>query len=217
MYKKAVLFDFDGVTVKSMEQHFEAWSRAFAEKNIVLKRDEFLIQEGQGISTISTVLGKKYGLQDTEIEEVARKKVAYYNTHKRFETYPGSRELFERLSAHKIPMGVVTGGGKARVAPVIENYFPGIFDCLVTVDDTEKGKPYPDPYLKGAQLLKNEPADCIVVENAPLGIKAAERAGMYVIAVETTLDGRFLESADEIVADFAELRELLDLLLGIQG
>jgi len=51
--KKGILFDFDGVTIKSMEQHFNAWKNAFSERGIELKKDDFFVLEGQGLREIS--------------------------------------------------------------------------------------------------------------------------------------------------------------------
>ncbi len=68
-----------------------------------------------------------------------------------------------------------------------------------------KGKPFPDSYIKGAETRGITPESCIVVENAPLGITAAKKAGSYCLAVYYTLDHKHLTDADEIVASFADL------------
>jgi beta-phosphoglucomutase-like phosphatase (HAD superfamily) len=74
----------------------------------------------------------------------------------------------------------------------------------------KRGKPYPDPYLAAAALLKVSPGECAVVENAPLGITAARRAGMRCIALPTSLPARFLRHADVIARDFNDITRLID-------
>jgi beta-phosphoglucomutase len=86
----------------------------------------------------------------------------------------------------------------------------GLFDVIVTGDDTDKGKPDPDPYLKGIRKLGLNRLDCVVVENAPLGIRSAKEAGVdYVIAVTTTLDASYLQEADDIMESAADLEQCL--------
>ena len=76
---------------------------------------------------------------------------------------------------------------------------------MVSADDVVNGKPNPEPYLKGASLLKMEPRECIVVEDAPAGIAAAHAAGMTVVALTTTYPASALQEADAIVSALADL------------
>ncbi len=216
MKKKAVLFDFDGVMVKSMEQHFEAWRQAFLEKGVNIKEEEFFILEGQGIHTIAHHLGKIHGLTPEQVDEVMERKVSYYNQFMTLEFYEHFHEMVEHLHAHQVPMGVVTGGNRSRVEKIIVEHFNHYFQALVTVDDVERGKPFPDPFLKAAEMLHVSPEQCVVVENAPMGIKGAKRAGMTVVAITTTLKPEFLKQADFVVHDFYQVEAVLNQLLGIE-
>ncbi|NOX88083.1 MAG: HAD family phosphatase [Calditrichaeota bacterium] len=216
MTKKAILFDFDGVVVKSMEQHFEAWRRAFAEKGIEMKAEEFFILEGQGIRTIALQVGKNHGLDETTVNEVMERKVNYYNQFMTLEFYEHFHEMIEHLFKNKIPMAIVTGGNSDRVRGVIREHFNHYFSAIVTIEDVERGKPFPDPFLKAAKLLDVEPESCVVVENAPMGITAAKRAGMTVIAVTTTLTPHHLKEADFIARDFFEVENILQKLFNIK-
>jgi beta-phosphoglucomutase len=73
------------------------------------------------------------------------------------------------------------------------------FDFIITGDEVPRAKPCPDPYLAAARQLGLRPDECVVVENAPLGIEAAKNAGMYCVAVETTLGKEYLQAADCLV------------------
>ncbi len=215
MDKKAILFDFDGVVVKSMEQHFEAWKKAFAEWGVEMKAEDFFILEGQGVKTIAYQIGDKYGLSRETVDAVMERKINYYNQFMRLEFYDHFFELIERLQKNKIPLGIVTGGNRDRVLKVVDEYFKNVFRAIVTVEDVERGKPHPDPFLKGAELLNMEPQHCVVIENAPMGIRGAKRAGMTVIGITTTLNETVLHEANYIAHDFFEVEKILQKLFNL--
>jgi beta-phosphoglucomutase-like phosphatase (HAD superfamily) len=79
------------------------------------------------------------------------------------------------------------------------------FSALITGDDVTRGKPAPDIFLKAADALGRNPAKCIVIEDAPQGIKAALAAGMKVIAVTTSRPRAELSSAHRVVEALSEL------------
>ena len=216
MQKQGVLFDFDGVTVKSMEQHYEGWRMAFAEKGIELKKEDFLPLEGQGIDEISRAIGRRYGMDDEIISEIVKRKVYYYNELMTVEFYEHYLEMLRNLKEKDIKTGVVTGGSRERVEPIIDEYFSDFFKVVVTVADVKRGKPHADPYLKGADLLGLSPEACIAVENAPLGVKSAVDAGMTVIGITTTVSEEILKEAHYVVGDFYDVEKLILKLTGIK-
>ena len=73
-----------------------------------------------------------------------------------------------------------------------------LFNAIVSVDDVINGKPHPEPYLKAIDILKCDPKYALVIENAPLGIESAKKAGLDCFAIETTLPGSYLKNADRI-------------------
>ena len=210
---KGVLFDFDGIAVKSMEQHYEAWSKALAEKGCSIKKEDFLVLEGQGVKEISNAIGRTFNLNQQDINELGERKSFYYKQIMHLEFYPYFFGLLKVLKNKNLKMGVVTGGAKSRVSSVVENHFGEYFQCLITVDDVMRGKPFPEPFLKGAEFLGIKPDECIVIENAPKGIEAAVKAGMTVIAVKTTLTEKYLNQAHYIVEDFQQVEKLILSLL----
>jgi sugar-phosphatase len=78
-------------------------------------------------------------------------------------------------------------------------------DTLITADDVREGKPHPEPYLKGAERLGVEPPECLVIEDAPAGIRAARAAGMKAIGLTSTYEALELAEADAIVSTLGEL------------
>ena len=106
-------------------------------------------------------------------------------------------------------MAFFSGGFRDRVSSFLENHLDGYFSALVTSDDVINTKPFPEPYIKGAELLNLKSHECIVIENAPLGVRAGKDADMKVIAIQTTLGEEYLSEADYIVSTFDEVREIL--------
>ena len=123
MKKQAVLFDFDGIAIKSMEQHYEAWAQAFRDRNVEIERKIFYLQEGQGLRQISKALGEKYGLSKLDLDEIIANKKKYYKKDNRIIIYDGFVELLQTLKIKNIPMGIVTGGNKLRVLPIVQKYY----------------------------------------------------------------------------------------------
>jgi len=215
MKYKGVLLDFDGVVLKSMEQHYDAWSRVFAEKGTRIDRKVFYRMEGQGVNTIARQLAEHYNLNPDETEEWVTAKVRYYYQQEKAEFYPYFREMLKNLNDRSVPLAVVTGGNKQRVKSTIDKHLQGRFDALVSFDDVENGKPHPEPFLRGAEKLGLPASECIVIENAPLGIRSARDAGCHVIAITTTLPAGELDGAHTIVNDFRQAEEILQKLLAL--
>jgi beta-phosphoglucomutase-like phosphatase (HAD superfamily) len=103
-------------------------------------------------------------------------------------------------------MAIVTAGHLDQLRLSVPQSFLSHFNALITGDLVSRGKPDPEPFLKGAQRLSLTPQECIAVENAPLGIQSARRANIYCVGVCSTVDRNQLADADEIVMQFADLR-----------
>jgi len=202
---RGVLFDLDGVLLKSMEQHLEAWQHAFRRFMATVKKEEFYLLEGRGVKSVVETLVKKYQIDPNLKQEIMDEKIAYYNKIFKPVFYDGLYELLDKLKNKTIPMAVVTGGQRPRVTEIVQNYFGGYFSATITSDDVSLTKPYPEPYLKGAAALHLQPGECVVIENAPMGIKSGKAAGMHVIAITTTLNRKYLTEADHVVNSFAEV------------
>ena len=100
---------------------------------------------------------------------------------------PGALELLLKIKAQGLKILIVTGSGQNSLLDRLNHHFPDIFcrELMVTAFDVKYGKPHPEPYLMGMQKGDLRPEECVVVENAPLGVRAAKAAGIYTIAVNT--------------------------------
>jgi beta-phosphoglucomutase len=205
---KAVLFDFDGVIGKTMEDSCRAWDEACSEFGLSFDPEEFYLCEGMKSSEYAGRLVKRHGRDAAEAEKLVARKNEIYSSNNQFSFYVGIESLVERLRDDGIKVGVVSGGSRRRLLSGRSGDLLKRCDTVVTGDELEQGKPSPEGYMRAAHELKVSPADCLVIENAPLGIESAKNAGMRCIGVCSTLSSNHLREADEVVTDHAELVRL---------
>jgi len=213
---RAVLFDADGIIIRSLESHCVAWSHIFRELGVELADTDIKLREGEKAETTFRTLAAAHGLEFSG-EEVARwveAKRAHYRAQGEVEIYPEVPELLSELRRSQLGVGLVTGSSVVNLLHVLTREQLDLFDVMLTAEDFERGKPAAEPYLKGMQALGVTAAEAVVVENAPLGIQAAKAAGVYCIALQTTLAADHLQTADRILTDHAELQQLFQSILG---
>ena len=204
----AVLFDYDGVLGRTAEDNCLAWEHAFAEVGGRIDREEYLLMEGKKSPETARHFLAKNGLPESLAEKVVEIKNRYYAEHNSFYTYPGVEALLEGLKAAGVKLAVVSGGSAERLLSPPSNAILPFFDAVITARDCPISKPAPDPYLAAAAKLGVKPEECLVVENAPLGIEAAKRAGMACVAVCSTVERRHLEGAEWVAGEIAGLTAL---------
>ncbi|BAI62080.1 putative haloacid dehalogenase [Methanocella paludicola SANAE] len=212
---RAVLFDLDGVITDTMRFHYEAFHKAFERLGLDVKSLDIYTHEGMPSMKLGRALVEEYGasVSDEELKKTVDEKRELYRqmAEGNIRAYPGVPETLAMLRENGVKLALVTGSNRRSVTKVVEEAgLTGMFDAIVTGEDTERGKPFPDPYLKGMDKLGADKAYSVVVENAPMGIKAAKAAGVdYVIAVTTTLPEQYFKDADDIMPSFADLGDCL--------
>ena len=187
---RAVLFDMDGVLYNSMPYHASAWHRAMAQFGYDLPEEEVYMHEGRtGTSTVNLVSRREHGVEvsDERVEEIYKVKSKFFNEFPPAEPMPGALSLLCQLKEQGLKILIVTGSGQRSLLDKLNVDYPDIFrrELMVTAFDVKRGKPDPEPYLMGLQKGELHPDECIVVENAPLGVRAAKAAGIFTIAVNT--------------------------------
>lgn len=207
---KAVIFDMDGVLVDSMPYHADAWITVFAGVGINIKREDIYEIEGSNHTGIIDLIFKKAGRipEPSDFNKLAEEKKKIFSKINKVTVFNGIYECIDLLKKSCL-LGVVSGSDKAVVKELIERFFPDAFSVLVTGNDVIKGKPSPEPYLKAVEMLKVEKQECIVIENAPMGVESAKMAGLFCIAIPTYVDPGMLENADMIIPDQKMLFEFL--------
>ncbi len=185
------MFDMDGVLYDSMPNHAVAWQKSMTQFDIhMTAADAYATEGSRGIDTIRMMVKEQRG-EDITLEEAQRMydvKTEIFHSMPTAPIFPNVIEVMETLKSHGIQIGVVTGSGQRPLIQRLLDDFGRFLDeaHIVSAYDVERGKPYPDPYLMGLKKAGNlSPAEGVVVENAPLGVKAGVAAGIYTIAINS--------------------------------
>lgn len=174
---KALIFDMDGVLVDSMPFHAAAWKKAFIEMGMEIQDQDIYAIEGSNPKNGLPLLIRK-ARQKPEAYDFETITSIYRKEFKRvfkLKAFDGMRECLEVLKKRFL-LSVVSGSDHLIVHGIVDQLFPGIFDIVVTGDDVKNSKPDPDPFLKAVKLLNVQREECIVIENAILGVEAAKKS-----------------------------------------
>jgi beta-phosphoglucomutase family hydrolase len=199
---KGVIFDWDGVVIDSSAQHERSWELLAEEIQKPLPPGHF--KAGFGKKNQEIIPGLlRWSDDPDEIRKLGARKEELYRELVREQgvtVLPGARELLEALKAASIPRSVGSSTPRSNLDAIFAaTGLDRLFDAVVCGDDVTNGKPAPDVFLLAAERLGLEPMDCLVIEDAHVGIEAAHRAGMKVLAVATTNPLKELTRADSAV------------------
>lgn len=187
---KAVMFDMDGVIYNSMPNHAKSWHKAMKSIGIEMPSDDAYTYEGmRGVETIQ-LLFKKQRNEDISTEKASeyyKIKSDEFNKCPKAELMDGIILLMEKIKACGLKILIVTGSAQNTLIRKLTHDLNGLVEenMIVTALDVKHGKPNPEPYLKGLQKAGVKPWEAIIVENAPLGIRAGVAAKVFTIAVNT--------------------------------
>lgn len=185
----AVIFDLDGTLVDSMPVHFAAWCDALSKHGAgnIFPEDVFYAMGGRPTKDIVQELNGECGLKlDAEAICVDKRSAFLEN----LEQIDLNEEVvaFAQSLRGKIPMAVASGGTRIVVEKTLQVAgLSDLFDEVVTANDVPCGKPAPDVFLETASRLEIAPERCLVLEDAPAGVMAAQSAGMQVVCVPATV------------------------------
>ena len=190
---KAVLFDMDGVIYDSMKNHALAWHDAMGSYGLAMAYSDAYEYEGmRGVETIKLLTQQQWGkaVSDEKAKEMYQHKSRLFAEHCQQTPagiMPGVKELMQQIKDCGMKICVVTGSGQHTLLDKLLGDFPGLLnkELMVTAFDVTHGKPDPEPYIIGTRKCGVEPWEAIVVENAPLGVRAAHAAHCFTIAVNT--------------------------------
>ena len=213
MKYKAILFDMDGVLIESEFLMRHAAIQALAEWGIEAKHEDFREFTGMGEDMFVGGVAQKYG--HTYTYDMKDRAYDYFGAQvKELAHVPeGVKEMLTALHEKGLVMAVCSAADLRKVRYNIQaiGVDESIFSALVTGSDVERKKPFPDIYLKGAELIGMDPKDCLVVEDAVSGIKAAHAAGMDAVGVPTTFSKEELQERVHPEYLLNEIKELTNL------
>lgn len=210
------LFDNDGVLIDSQALHWHSWQ-------LLMKEDPHL---SMGYSTFLEGFGKRNDLILKELyphseefqrkEWEKRKEELFREIAKgKITLLPGMEIFLKQLKNDNIPRIIASSTPIGNLKMYLRDTILGnYFTSFVSAEEVAHGKPFPDIFLEAANRLGIPPQNCIVIEDAPVGITAAKKAGCFVIALETTHPKALLKDADIIYKDpsFLSLAEIQILL-----
>jgi beta-phosphoglucomutase len=210
---RAIVFDMDGVVLNSPPVHLLTWQRTLAPLGIELSASDHYPLEGLPTEVTAKRLTERFlgkACTDREARQLANTKRALFRDIFNPSFVPGIVPLLHDLQGRGYRLGLVTGSARSVVdESLVPTGAADLFEVIVTGDQVASGKPDPEPYRTAASHLGIPPAQCLAVENAPLGIRSAKAAGMGCVALETTLPAERLSAADRVFPDVQSMRAWL--------
>ena len=188
---QAVLFDMDGVLYDSMPNHARCWQEAMAKFGLKMTAADVYATEGmRGVETIRLMVKAQQGrdISEDEAQMMYDEKARLFGLLPKAPIMDGVLGLMEKIKAADMGIVVVTGSGQRPLIERLQHDFKGFVtaDKIVSAYDVTRGKPAPDPYLMGLQKAGNlQPWQGVVVENAPMGVRAGVAAKIFTIAVNS--------------------------------
>ncbi len=209
--KKAVIFDLDGTMADSMHVWETIDQMFFESHNLEIPPGMQQEIEGMSFSETAAYFVRTFSLDETEEElKTLWQNQAMEEYREHIKEKPGLLEFLAYLKTQHIKIGIATSNSRNLLDAFLTGH--GIWEYIdqaVTSCEVAAGKPAPDVYLKTAELLHIEPADCLVFEDVPMGILAGKNAGMEVCAVEDTFSAdqreKKRELADYYINDYYEV------------
>lgn len=201
--KLGVIFDMDGVLVDSYDAHFQSWQRVAEEERQTFTKQQFAATFGQTSREIIASLWDG-SLTEERIRDLDNRKEAAYRQiiEANFPAMHGAGELLRRLKDAGFSLAVGSSGPPENIDVVLDQLQArSLFSAVVSGADVTRGKPDPQVFLIAAERLGLAPAECVVVEDAPLGITAAHAAGAPAIGFASTGRTRKSLAEAELVVD----------------
>jgi beta-phosphoglucomutase len=205
---KAFIFDLDGVIVDTARYHYLTWRRLANELGVDFTEERNELLKGVGrMESLELILGwgQIHDLSEEEKEALADKKNGWYQAYVRDmdarEILPGVVDFLEKAHAMGVLLAIGSGSKNARTI-IAQTGLASYFSALVDGNELTRSKPDPEVFLLAARALGQEPANCVVFEDAARCIDAALGGGFYAVGVG---EPAALGHAQLVINDFAGL------------
>ncbi len=216
---KGILFDMDGVLVDSESFICDAAIDMFAEHGLHVKAEDFLPFVGAGENRYLGGVAEKYNFKlDLEKDKTRTYAIYAQKVAGKLHALPGVNSFIALCKSRGIKMAVATSADKVKM--LINLHETGIseqvFDACVSGSEVEHKKPHPEIFLKAAQKLGLPPSECLVVEDAVNGIKAANASGCLCLALTSSFPAAQLHEARWVCSNLSTVPDEVINLLKIQ-
>lgn len=208
---KAVIFDMDGVIIDSEPLHYRIFMSYIKNKlGLTISDEEYSTFIGTTNRSIFSMVQKNHGMKgdlDTIVEEYEEQILTHLMTNKSEKPIDGVDVLIRNLQQSNVKLALASSSAKNLIHIVLKMFkLEPFFSAAVSGQEVKAGKPAPDIFLRAAELLGVNPAECLVFEDSRNGVVAAKMAGMKCIAFYNPHSGnQDLSQADKIIRSFAEV------------
>ena len=206
---QAIVFDFDGVLADSEPLHFRAMREMMATLGVTLTSEHYYsTYVGFDDEGVFRLMEQEQGwtLGEERIAALIEQKTQIFQdlVASADVLFPGAINCLDRLGA-RYPLGIASGALKHEIQQILARHdLEARFRFIVASGDTRRSKPYPDPYVRAAELHGLPPSSCVAIEDSRWGIEAAKTAGLKCVGITTTYDAASLPNADAIVRSLDE-------------
>jgi beta-phosphoglucomutase len=205
---KGILFDMDGVLVDSEPYICKAAIMMFEELGVKASPEDFHPFVGMGENRYLGGVAENHGVK-VDIDKIKARTYEIYEEIVRgqLSALPGSHKFIAECRRRGFRLALATSADTVKMQVNLREIGlpPETFDSIVTGLDVVNKKPFPDIYIKAADMIGLQPQDCLVVEDAASGIKAGKAAGCKCLGVTSSFDARVLAGADWICSSLADV------------
>lgn len=209
-HPRALVFDMDGLLVDSEPLWHEIEKEFIAVRGGVWTHELAMSCTGMGIGPAIVLMGQTCGFDVDEERDVAEMEDRFCARVTEAQLKPGARRFLEEARG-RLPIGLASSSTRKIIDTVLRHFDVRLyFQETVSGREVPRAKPFPDVYLKAAELLGMKPVDCLALEDSRNGCKAARAAGLGVIAVPEHSTEGFELLADAVVGSLDEARARID-------
>ncbi len=188
-----IMFDMDGVLIDAMPYHAEAFQIAFKEHvNYEIDKKEVFLLEGMPGPELVKEIFKRNKIDgycdDSLVKKISERKGQIFKDIQNAKALEGAKELIDSLNCDNCVKAVVSGASLQEVESLLDKEFKlDDFDVIITGQDLMDGKPDPEPFQTALERLNLKPSEAVIVENSPLGVESAIRAGIrFIVTLNNT-------------------------------
>ena len=201
---KAFLFDLNGTMIDDMHFHTRAWHKVLNEDlGAQLTEEEVKVQMyGKNSELLVRIFGKdRFTKEEADKISIEKEKRYQKEFFPHLKLMEGLDDFLAQAHEHQIKMAIGSAAILFNVDFVLDNLnIRHYFKAIVSADDVSISKPHPETFLNGAKLLGVKPAECVVFEDAPKGVEAAQNAGMPCVVLTTMHEKKEFKQYNNIVA-----------------
>ena len=191
-----------------MKLHFLSWKEVLKNFNININETDYYPLEGMSLDKITQFFFDKNNIKYNErivSSVVKKKKEIYLSKVNKIKLYPFVEKTLVKIKEKNFYLGLVTSSHSIQVNHSLPKKLIKLFDVIISGDVVTNNKPHPEPFLMASKKLNIGYDNCLVIENAPLGIISAKKAKMRCIAITNTNNRFILKDADFIIDNFQDL------------